>query len=557
MATSVYFDGRLRTLPGVYSTITSGDSTATRFLDYGTVLLIDTGVYGAGFGGGSGINGENLSGRDAIYEFDNLQNFRDFVKGGMFWKCAEALFQPDPYNADAVGISKLLYVRACKTAAAKMTLETTGGGSNGGTLVVRTLDEGLNANGVLEEVDTVNYLKQGYAYTVSAGQDDPTAMVVSFWRGTFTGIYKDPVTNVQLSYNELTVAQSDPLLICQSPECKTMAELISWCQTDSGFGTRFILDDASVINGTGEIDASDIAGLEGYQVAIGGTETYTPNVDIEAVLKEITDVEYNIVFTDQVGANGDSALQKKIIAHRNGEAKFDKFVYVGAYDDRNNYPESLAMAKTFNNAYIVCVHGGIGTASDMVASKIRWWGVFYNLCQVIGRVSGKPPYIPVTNKTIGGDKLQFIPDEREQKKALDAGLVVVYPNPYLKRFVILQGVTTLQDNTLMFNKKGDSFSIQFMRILAQLNKECVVNAEIDLRGDENGVNINTLSKGSLETWTINFLQQRVATENQDNLIMRFQNVVATLVDDYYKVTYEVVVNNEVTKIFFTGFLLRN
>ena len=84
-----------------------------------------------------------------------------------------------------------------------------------------------------------------------------------------------------------------------------------------------------------------------------------------------------------------------------------------------------------------------------------------------------------------------------------------------------------------------------------------MKAEIDLMGDENGVNINTLSKGALETWTINFLQQRVATENQDNLITRFQNVVATKVDDYYKVTYEVVVNNEVTKVFFTGFLLRN
>ena len=95
-----------------------------------------------------------------------------------------------------------------------------------------------------------------------------------------------------------------------------------------------------------------------------------------------------------------------------------------------------------------------------------------------------------------------------------------------------------------------------MRILAQLNKECVVNAEIDLLGDENGVNINTLSKGALETWTINFLQQRVATENQDNLIMKFQNVNAARVDDYYKVTYEVLVNNEVTKVFFTGFLLR-
>lgn len=55
MATSVYFNGKLRTLPGAYSTITSGDSTASRSLDYGTVLIIDTGVYGAGFGGGAGV----------------------------------------------------------------------------------------------------------------------------------------------------------------------------------------------------------------------------------------------------------------------------------------------------------------------------------------------------------------------------------------------------------------------------------------------------------------------------------------------------------------------
>lgn len=96
-----------------------------------------------------------------------------------------------------------------------------------------------------------------------------------------------------------------------------------------------------------------------------------------------------------------------------------------------------------------------------------------------------------------------------------------------------------------------------MRVIAQLNKECVVNAEIDLLGDENGVNLNTLSKGALETWTINFLQSRVATANQDNLIQRFQNVVATRIEDYYDVTYEVVVNSEITKIFFTGFLLKN
>lgn len=555
MATSVYFNGKLRTLPGAYSTITSGDSTASRSLDYGTVLIIDTGVYGAGFGGGAGVNGEGAQGLDAIYEFDDLTTFRNFVKGGMYWKCAEALWKPDPSNADAVGISKLLFVRACTTKAAKMTFTATGGGSNGGTFVIRTIDEGLNANGVTEEIDGVTYLKNGYAFTTEAGVDNPEAVVLKLWQGTFTGLYKDPVTGVELSYNELTVEQSDANLLCESPECTTMAELIYWAQTDENFGARFVLDNATAVKGTGEMNASDVT--DGYQLAAGGTETYTPNTDLESVLSQIADVDYNIVMTDQIGANALSAANKAIIAHRNLDAKFDKFVFIGAYDSRANYEASLAYAKQANNAYVCIVHGGIGTASDMVASKIRWWGVFYNLCQVVGRTAGKPPYVPITNKTIGGDKLQHIPDEKEMEKAVKAGLVVVYPNPYLGRFVVLQGVTTLQDNKTLFNKKGLSFSIQFMRVIAQLNKECVVNAEIDLLGDENGVNLNTLSKGALETWTINFLQSRVATPNQDNLIQRFQNVVATRIEDYYDVTYEVVVNSEITKIFFTGFLLKN
>lgn len=555
MATSVYFNGKLRTLPGAYSTITSGDSTASRSLDYGTVLIIDTGVYGAGFGGGAGVNGEGAQGLDAIYEFDDLTTFRNFVKGGMYWKCAEALWKPDPSNADAVGISKLLFVRACTTKAAKMTFTATGGGSNGGTFVIRTIDEGLNANGVTEEIDGVTYLKNGYAFTTEAGVDNPEAVVLKLWQGTFTGLYKDPVTGVELSYNELTVEQSDANLLCESPECTTMAELIYWAQTDENFGARFVLDDVTAVKGTGEMNASDVT--DGYQLAAGGTETYTPNTDLESVLSQIADVDYNIVMTDQIGANALSAANKAIIAHRNLDAKFDKFVFIGAYDSRANYEASLAYAKQANNAYVCIVHGGIGTASDMVASKIRWWGVFYNLCQVVGRTAGKPPYVPITNKTIGGDKLQMIPNEKEVEKAVKAGLIIVSNNPYLKRFVILQGVTTLQDNTLLFNKKGQSFSLQFMRCLAQLNKECVVNAEIDLLADENGVNINTLSKGALETWTINFLQTRVATENQDNLISKFQNVVASRENDYYRVTYEVMINNEVTKIFFTGFLLRN
>lgn len=562
MATSVYFNGKMRTLPGVYSTITSGQSDATRNLDYGTVLLIDTGKedYGAGWGGGSGIQGENLQGKDAVYEFTDLSSFRQFVKGGMFWKCAEALFTPDPYNPDAVGISKLLYVRACTTKPTTLTISTKDGK---GTFAAKTIDEGINALGVVDEGTKV--LKKGYAYTIEKGVEDETAVIVKFWLGSYTGDYTDPVTGQVMSYNELTVAQSDPILVCQSSEVSTMQDLINWAQKDENFGARFILDMKSSKpdgNLVGVIKEGDGSGKEsdltnGYQVSTGGNlEEYTDE-NLEEVLKQITDVEYNIVFTDRIEDEAESAKNKKVLAHRNTVAKFDKFFYVGAYSSAAKFSNSLAVAQNYNSAWVVCVHGGIGTASDYAMTKIRWWGVFYNLCQVIGRVSGKPPYIPVTNKTIGGDKLQHIPDENQQEKAVKAGLVVAFPNPYLRRFCILQGVTTLQDNALLFNKKGDSFSIQFMRILAQLNKECVVNASIDLLGDENGVNINTLSKGALETWTINFLQQRVATDNQDNLIQRFQNVVATRIDDYYDVTYEVVVNSEITKLFFTGFVLRS
>ena len=550
MATSVYFNGKLRKLPGVYSTITSGDNTATRNLDYGTVLLIDTGVYGAKFGGGSGINGANFKGKDSVYEFLDLASFRDFVKGGMFWKAAEALFTPDSYGVGVTGISKLLFVRACTTTPATMTFTATGGGSNGGTITIKTIDEGLIANGVSES----KILKYGYAYTIEQSST-PDMFVMKFWRGTYSGDYTDPVTNVVLSFNELSLSQSEPELICQSSEFNNINDLIKWCNEDENFGSRFILDSSSEATGDGTVDSTDVSGKTEYQVFSGATESYN-TTDLDDVLEAISDVDYNIVFTDQIGENANGSLNKKIISHRNNQAKFDKFVYIGAYDSKSDFEDSLSVAQELNSSWIVCVHGGIGTSSDMVATKIRWWGVFYNLCQVIGRVSGKPPYIPVTNKTIGGDRLQHVLDEKEREKALDSGLLVVYTNPYLKRFVILQGITTLQDNKLLFNQKGESFSIQFMRIISQLNKECVVNAELDLMSDENGVNINTLSKGSLETWTINFLQSRVATTNQDNLIIGFKDVVATRVDDYYNVTYKVVLNSEITKIFFTGFLLR-
>ena len=55
---------------------------------------------------------------------------------------------------------------------------------------------------------------------------------------------------------------------------------------------------------------------------------------------------------------------------------------------------------------------------------------------------------------------------------------------------------------MLFNSNGQSHSIQFMRIVAQINKELVVNASIDLLGQENSVNVNTLSAGAVKDWTV-------------------------------------------------------
>ena len=240
----------------------------------------------------------------------------------------------------------------------------------------------------------------------------------------------------------------------------------------------------------------------------------------------------------------------------NFTSKFDHFFYIGGYGDSTEFNDSVALAKGFDSDKIILVHGDVGLNDSNVSTGYRWWGVMYNVATWIGRVSGKPPYIPVTNKTIGVDRVKHVLTEDEKKLALKYGVAVTVKNAFLKKFVALQGINTLQDNANLFNTKGQSYSIQFMRIVAQINRELVVNAEIDLLGDENGVNVNTLSANSIKNWTVAYLQSRVATEDSDNLILAFQDVNVTRQEDAWFVTYKIRVNNEINKLFFTGYLIR-
>ena len=80
MATKVFFNNRQIKLPGAYSTVVSGEKIPPRSLDYGKVLVIDTGDLGATWGGGAGIDGELNQGVDSVYKFDNLADYQGFLK---------------------------------------------------------------------------------------------------------------------------------------------------------------------------------------------------------------------------------------------------------------------------------------------------------------------------------------------------------------------------------------------------------------------------------------------------------------------------------------------
>ena len=547
MATQYFFDNKIVKLPGAYSTIVSGEQSQPLSLDYGKVLVIDTGVAGAGYGGGAGIDGELASGKDAIYTFNNLADYQAYLKGGLFWKMAEALFKPNKKEG-SLGVSQVLHVRAATTTKSQMTFTATGGGANGGTFKVNTKDEGLAANGVL----TSTHLDKGYAYKIETGVIDTAKWVFKVYLGTWKGDYTDG-----LAYDEIAKADTEAILLVSSPEFDNIQDLLDWANTDSKFGTYFELDATSAVAGDGSVDAADVAAVSGYQVSTGGTETFSVanlNLALDALIEE----DFSFIICDQYGKDDyDSSEVSAITAFINGDSKFKRFLYVGGGADESEFSGadgSLAMGVYFNSAYVHVVHAQVGTATDSLAEGFRYWPSVYHAALMVGRTAGKEPQVPLTNKSLGVDRLKHSLTKAQQELALDNGVKVTVWNQYLLKFVCLQDVNTLQDNKRLFNTQGKSHQGSFMRIVEQINKELVVNAEIDLLSDENGVNANTLSGGELKNWTETYLETRLAKPDDDNLLLDYRDVTVTKNVDAWEVTYGIVVNNEINKIFFTGFL---
>lgn len=547
MATRVYFNGKERILPGAYATITSGEQNTPANLDYGRVLIIDTGL-GANWGGGSGIDGSIKSGKDAVYQFDNIDDYKSFLKGGMFWKLSEALFFP--YLGDN-GVSRIYHVKAAETTPALMTFTATGGGDAGGTFKIKCKDEGIVGNGTV----TSGHLDKGFAYTIESGVIDNSKWIFKIWRGTWVGDHSDG-----LAFNEVSKENSIAKLVIQSPEFNNISELIIWATDNQQFNIYFELDSTSAAVGTGLINSADVTSAANYVSATGGTETYS-TTHLDQVFEAVNDLDYQFILCDKYGKDDyNDSFTTKIFSHLTSpDTEFIKTMVIGGGQDESEFKStdgSTDIAKYFNSNRVIVVHGGIKTTTQSIGTGFRIWPSIYHAAIVLGKICGLPPYIPITNKQIGVSGLVHNIIKRDQEIGLVNGVLMTVVDQFRGGFKVLQGVNSLQDNNLLFNNLGQSHSVQFERIVAQINRELIVNSEIELLGNPNGVNSNTLSAGILRTWTETYLQSRVATTDVDNLLLSFRNVTVTKVEDYYKVTYGIVVNNEITKIFYTGFLFK-
>lgn len=570
MAIGVYFNNKKVVIPGAYSTITSGESNSPRALDYGTVMIIDNlaeGTYSAtnpDFSGGSGIDGTNAKGKDAIYQFSNIDDFRNFIKGGKWWKYAEALFKPDSSNAAAIGVSNILYVRNAKTTPSTITINNDG---DDDSLQISTIDEGYWTVGQVTATGSVLY--QGYAYDIVPGIIDDAKFIVRFWRGSYKGAAADG-----LAWDEISKENTVPTLVCQSKEVADTDGLISWMKSSSTFNSYFSIEKEPTANfdldvtgqhvsvdaGGNVVNVNIVPGSD--QLASGGETTKVANSGgLQMILEAIKTTRNSFVITDiqNTGSSFNQTLSK-VLNHINSDATFKKILFIAGEDGEDGQAglaNTCKLAEAINDCHAAVVFGGVAMPTNSLAVGYRWFNAEYNMCLILGRLAGKEPQVPVTNKTIGISKLRYQLSDKDKEQALGAGVLCTIYNEYLERYVVLQGINTLQDNEQLFNNKGESFSLQFMRIVDQINKELVVNAEIDLLADENGVNANTLSSGILKNWTESYLQSRTASEGADNLLLSFRNVTVNRQDDYYLVTYGIVVNNEVNKIFFTGFVFRS
>ena len=542
MATTFSFAGKEIKQPGTYAQIKSAITNPPQALDYGKILIIDTGS-GATFGASGGINGELKSGKDAIVEYSSLRAFRDAIGGGIWYRLAEYMFLPNGTGGIG-GASSLQYIRAALTTAATIDYTFAGGGAAGGTLEISCRDEGIIGNGV----ETGSKLVKGFAGVMEAGKKDTAKFVLKFYRGTFAGLDAegDPFGSPE--------EQTTPELLATSPEFDDIQTIIDWTATSSAFNKRLKLT-ANTVVGLGTVDAADLAANTGNNLAAGGAETFSTTA-LDDVLDVIAQLDNTYILSDQFGIDAGSADNFKILLHLEDESRYIKFLVIGGGLDADEFngtaTDSVDVAIAFDNEKVVLVHGGIRVANRFVGEGFKEYDALYHAAFVAGRHAGLPRQAPLSFKGLGYDGLLHELSTIEQDIALDNGVLFSKFDPEIGQIIVNQGINTLQANEFLVNDDGTSHEWSIMAIAAQLHREILIFSKRDLLVKESGPNRGNPSPADVTSWLEGYLLRKV----NEGLILSFDpNITIEIQSDAYFINFGFEPNFPINKLFFTGFIL--
>ena len=538
MATIVNFHGKNYIEPGAYAVSVYNPTSVANVAQFGNVMIIDTGLSktsdGYEFSGGSGIKGELYQGLKSVYEFENYEDFLSFIGGGPIGDIAQKLFEP---MAGARGCPKLYYTRAAATTAARITLTL----AEGKNLTLICKNEGITGNGVVSD----GTLKLGYGAKIVAGTDDVSKFKLQVYQGSFMGVDADGE-----SYGAKSFDNAPQYLIAESDEFDQIADLVNWCKNSKAILSNFQVSTSGTM--TGDLSAISL------QLAQGGTTDYTDSTAYATVLEAITelDVTFFLCTNTTVTGGTDAATNGKLFTFLKNEAKFTEFMVVpgGSGDDdllntlTKTTGTSQAIAKYYDSEQVVVVHGApVVTRKDGNGTKEL--SPIYLAATIIGMAAGGAPQTPLTFKRTGYDNFKYDLKKKEREKALQAGIMHV--RNVNGRWVINQGVTTLQDNKMTYAQDGQSLELSIALIKAQLNKELIIDASDRFTGG----NVGTVSPETVKNFAETKLQSMTVVSGEDNLIINWKNVKVVAKNTDFFCTYEFTPNVPLNKVFFTGTVL--
>lgn len=557
MPSIVNFDNRQVIEPGAYSQVRGLTNISASTATYGNVVLIDTGS-GAGFGGGSGITGQLISGQEAVYEIATPVDAKRFLRGGILYDLQDYLWSP---RNTAGTPNRVFYARAATTTCATDVV-TFGVGNGGVTMLTR--NEGVGSNGVL----TGSVISLGYGWGLRAGIVDTTAFIMDFYEGQYRGLDPNgyPIEGI-------TQAQAKNKIVCSSIEFTTANQLIAWMNTDFTFNLYFKLS-ASTASAV-VLPSSLLTTFATLQLFDSATTVYSAAA-MDAVLENIVELDTSFFLCDDYGIitsptsqqiqdgtnkGAQSAFNLKVLAHAQNDAIYkNKTLYIGGGQDATEFTRpgtsdgSIETAAFYNNPNVVLVHSQIKFPSSTATNGLtyKYLPSLYHAAMWCGLHAGMEPQVPGTFKSLRVIGVKHILKNSERSRALRAGIGHLRNLPR-KGWVINQSVNTMQINDNQVYNDGTSPEISIMRIIHQLNKEIVINL-LDFVGG----NLATSSAEEIKNFVDGYLVDRTASPLKDNLILApvdgFKVSVVFTNGDYYT-NYCFVPNGPVNRVFSTGFIV--